>query len=175
MVVVFFFLMIRRPPRSTLFPYTTLFRSRPLHFDRGPLAELVMAQVRLQGLGNRGRDSALGLLAGGRESLAIRLQPCEAFLLRPRSVPKEHPLQGDATNSAIPRPNYDQARGLGREVPALRPLLHTGFGDRLPELGGELPIGQRDALPRAENTQEDGESLPYWAKFGSISGLDRRQ
>src|SRR3989337_3436684 len=24
---VFFFLMIRRPPRSTLFPYTTLFRS----------------------------------------------------------------------------------------------------------------------------------------------------
>src|SRR2546430_7497008 len=26
-VVIFFFLMIRRPPRSTLFPYTTLFRS----------------------------------------------------------------------------------------------------------------------------------------------------
>src|SRR5258708_3514700 len=26
---LFFFLMIRRPPRSTLFPYTTLFRSRP--------------------------------------------------------------------------------------------------------------------------------------------------
>src|SRR2546422_3030844 len=29
---VFFFLMIRRPPRSTLFPYTTLFRS---HLQRG--------------------------------------------------------------------------------------------------------------------------------------------
>src|SRR6266571_4184251 len=27
-VFLFFFLMIRRPPRSTLFPYTTLFRSR---------------------------------------------------------------------------------------------------------------------------------------------------
>src|SRR2546422_11766112 len=26
----FFFLMIRRPPRSTLFPYTTLFRSIPV-------------------------------------------------------------------------------------------------------------------------------------------------
>src|SRR3712207_8250583 len=26
-VVLFFFLMIRRPPRSTLFPYTSLFRS----------------------------------------------------------------------------------------------------------------------------------------------------
>src|SRR3712207_7807444 len=29
----FFFLMIRRPPRSTLFPYTTLFRSH--HVDEG--------------------------------------------------------------------------------------------------------------------------------------------
>src|SRR2546430_11199102 len=29
MSVFFFFLMIRRPPRSTLFPYTTLFRSFP--------------------------------------------------------------------------------------------------------------------------------------------------
>src|SRR3989441_7896617 len=27
MLLIFFFLMIRRPPRSTLFPYTTLFRS----------------------------------------------------------------------------------------------------------------------------------------------------
>src|SRR2546429_9726113 len=31
MFLFFFFLMIRRPPRSTLFPYTTLFRS----FDLG--------------------------------------------------------------------------------------------------------------------------------------------
>src|SRR2546422_7580497 len=32
---VFFFLMIRRPPRSTLFPYTTLFRSRETGNGRG--------------------------------------------------------------------------------------------------------------------------------------------
>src|SRR2546429_6796046 len=30
----FFFLMIRRPPRSTLFPYTTLFRSPPKHTQK---------------------------------------------------------------------------------------------------------------------------------------------
>src|SRR2546427_6415474 len=30
MFLFFFFLMIRRPPRSTLFPYTTLFRSSTL-------------------------------------------------------------------------------------------------------------------------------------------------
>src|SRR2546422_5519353 len=38
--VTFFFLMIRRPPRSTLFPYTTLFRSAPRRrsfFYRGPV------------------------------------------------------------------------------------------------------------------------------------------
>src|SRR2546430_15772102 len=35
--------MIRRPPRSTLFPYTTLFRSRPHRDDLGedPLTQLV--------------------------------------------------------------------------------------------------------------------------------------
>src|SRR2546426_4316945 len=32
-VLFFFFLMIRRPPRSTLFPYTTLFRSRVMIED----------------------------------------------------------------------------------------------------------------------------------------------
>src|SRR5256885_8627328 len=34
MFFVFFFLMIRRPPRSTLFPYTTLFRSKSKFRDR---------------------------------------------------------------------------------------------------------------------------------------------
>src|SRR6266496_4610248 len=33
----FFFLMIRRPPRSTLFPYTTLFRSSDGHGRANPL------------------------------------------------------------------------------------------------------------------------------------------
>src|SRR3712207_8968568 len=38
----FFFLMIRRPPRSTLFPYTTLFRSLggELVIARGELVEI---------------------------------------------------------------------------------------------------------------------------------------
>src|SRR6266571_721801 len=38
-VFYFFFLMIRRPPRSTLFPYTTLFRS-----FGGPVAPLIVYQ-----------------------------------------------------------------------------------------------------------------------------------
>src|ERR1051325_6813725 len=43
--VVFFFLMIRRPPRSTLFPYTTLFRSMRADargFVSQPLVSILM-------------------------------------------------------------------------------------------------------------------------------------
>src|SRR5690349_23155166 len=36
---LFFFLMLRRPPRSTLFPYTTLFRS-PRRVAPGPCARM---------------------------------------------------------------------------------------------------------------------------------------
>src|SRR6266702_7589605 len=42
--LLFFFLMIRRPPRSTLFPYTTLFRSGP--FACLTLAECILRKVR---------------------------------------------------------------------------------------------------------------------------------
>src|SRR2546422_4631207 len=41
----FFFLMIRRPPRSTLFPYTTLFRS-----DHLPTLDIVNKVVRVRRL-----------------------------------------------------------------------------------------------------------------------------
>src|SRR5256885_4138934 len=43
----FFFLMIRRPPRSTLFPYTTLFRSRRLHRARPAPGGAVRGRGRL--------------------------------------------------------------------------------------------------------------------------------
>src|SRR3712207_8553612 len=51
-MVFFFFLMIRRPPRSTLFPYTTLFRSeraRDLALQRAlvvdPLLQIAGAEL----------------------------------------------------------------------------------------------------------------------------------
>src|SRR2546430_12922764 len=42
LALFFFFLMIRRPPRSTLFPYTTLFRS---HAALGGKADLLQRAV----------------------------------------------------------------------------------------------------------------------------------
>src|SRR2546429_1723966 len=40
--------MIRRPPRSTLFPYTTLFRSRGRHRHRAPAALVLVAHQRVE-------------------------------------------------------------------------------------------------------------------------------
>src|SRR5256885_16466228 len=44
--------MIRRPPRSTLFPYTTLFRSRPRRRE-GCAAVSAAAEIRAAGTGRR--------------------------------------------------------------------------------------------------------------------------
>src|SRR5258708_35384809 len=45
----FFFLMIRRPPRSTLFPYTTLFRSGDFEMRATLLAVVAAAGIGLAG------------------------------------------------------------------------------------------------------------------------------
>src|SRR3712207_8913418 len=45
----FFFLMIRRPPRSTLFPYTTLFRSRCAQRPRSARLRVDLHRVRDRG------------------------------------------------------------------------------------------------------------------------------
>src|SRR3712207_8872377 len=42
---MFFFLMIRRPPRSTLFPYTTLFRSTAVAFPPDAISQSLEALV----------------------------------------------------------------------------------------------------------------------------------
>src|SRR3989449_5505193 len=44
--------MIRRPPRSTLFPYTTLFRSQERHFERLPADVRALQQNTLLPAGN---------------------------------------------------------------------------------------------------------------------------
>src|SRR3712207_7115100 len=56
---MFFFLMIRRPPRSTLFPYTTLFRSR-LRTDGGLDARPARLPRRRSGRSRRGQPRPVG-------------------------------------------------------------------------------------------------------------------
>src|SRR3712207_7462525 len=66
MLLVFFFLMIRRPPRSTLFPYTTLFRSEDGRFEETTLGGVRFAIVgRTPGVMGEGNWS-IGLIADER-------------------------------------------------------------------------------------------------------------
>src|SRR5690349_22713739 len=68
--------MIRRPPRSTLFPYTTLFRSRAIDLGLQPVVGLLH-----HGFGPAGRDpldpgwpAAFGRFAGRSEEHTSELQ-----------------------------------------------------------------------------------------------------
>src|SRR5260370_41125102 len=59
-LTVFFFLMIRRPPRSTLFPYTTLFRSGGQKAASGGIQGDVLAtDNNTVGMGDAGIKSAI--------------------------------------------------------------------------------------------------------------------
>src|SRR3712207_7870954 len=62
----FFFLMIRRPPRSTLFPYTTLFRSVRRDRQRGRVLRL-RRRVVAGGPPGRRQPAQPGARAGGPE------------------------------------------------------------------------------------------------------------
>src|SRR3712207_7766846 len=59
--VYIFFLMIRRPPRSTLFPYTTLFRSKKLSLVQYYEVELDRKSVHLTHEGIAAAQEAAGV------------------------------------------------------------------------------------------------------------------
>src|SRR3712207_9021376 len=77
----FFFLMVRRPPRSTLFPYTTLFRSFPHAAAWHVAAELERQHGRLPGpaLVGRAQDrSVVRVPAVGVDRKSTRLNSSHA-------------------------------------------------------------------------------------------------
>src|SRR5215208_7540696 len=96
----FFFLMMRRPPRSTLFPYTTLFRS-PAHRSYA----IYECDIRA----HRPRASARTDCAGDRKSHTSELQSrghlvCRLLLekknktkIQPHNVKKKTPPTQDNT------------------------------------------------------------------------------
>src|SRR6266508_6387784 len=69
LLVLFFFLMIRRPPRSTLFPYTTLFR--PVAKGREPREG---SQSRPQGPGRRSEEHTSELQSRGHVVCRLLLE-----------------------------------------------------------------------------------------------------
>src|SRR5205809_420839 len=71
--LLFFFLFIRRPPRSTLFPYTTLFRSYPdAHARRGRIEVMGPIGHRREPARRRRADCVAG--AGGRAAGRLHVE-----------------------------------------------------------------------------------------------------
>src|SRR2546427_5272349 len=107
-MLCFFFLMIRRPPRSTLFPYTTLFRSfRGVSFPgpdsdaagRGLLARAIAKALRDQ-TGQRPGDLAAAEQRSEEHTSELQSQSnLVCRLLLEKKKPKPAALARDADNS----------------------------------------------------------------------------
>src|SRR5471030_3477333 len=93
----FFFLMIRRPPRSTLFPYTTLFRS-----------VLIFGAIRIAGWLWR-RQEAMGL--GRSEEHTSELQSLRHLVCRLLLDKKKTTLRGRLLQQAGTRAHRPRRRG----------------------------------------------------------------
>src|SRR5258708_38524529 len=100
---MFFFLMIRRPPRSTLFPYTTLFRSL-----RAQRRDDLQAHLKKEGIGH-----------AVYYPIPLHRQPCFAHLgYKDGSLPQAE----QASREAISLPIYPQLTRtqLDRPIDAIR-------------------------------------------------------
>src|SRR5256886_2542549 len=100
--LLFFFLMIRRPPRSTLFPYTTLFRSQELERLFAPMQRVLRFLASRQVAGHLGEPDhrPLGIPPGRNDHLGP-----EAGAVLPHPPPLIfHP--------AVPRRDREQPRRL---------------------------------------------------------------
>src|SRR2546422_9774054 len=120
--------MIRRPPRSTLFPYTTLFRSRPREGGRDPVV-VVHEKAADPPEGVPERHGGRRELAGParRDALAPAVEQDGDDAAEEAAVPDEPP----ATEQRVP---------LSREqhVPQLRPDDAADHGGEDDVRGGVL-------------------------------------
>src|SRR5256885_11056416 len=91
----FFFLMIRRPPRSTLFPYTTLFRSQEMQVvPTGGDAQTALPGVFLNAIVKRSEEHTSELQS-----------PCNLvcrLLLEKKKLKPTHDFQPSSGNLSTP-------------------------------------------------------------------------
>src|SRR2546425_5941721 len=171
--------MIRRPPRSTLFPYTTLFRSVRLRL-RGPgaarpHAHAAAADRQHDPPGARADRPAAG--PGDPLALRVQLEPGRRVSepdARPRGARAGGPLHGRARADPHrhrllrrPRPAGDDLAGAPRPLPLLRavhaPARPPGAAAPGPgevQLGGVPAPGARAGRRRGALREEPGSADP---------------
>src|SRR3712207_9233151 len=95
-----FFLMIRRPPRSTLFPYTTLFRS----------ASLVLPEISLARHRGKARMTIAVVVHPGRaHTLQRTLDRLESLVPAAMPLIDPDPVHPTRVASAAPPSHFEQA------------------------------------------------------------------
>src|SRR3712207_3286813 len=122
--MVFFFLMIRRPPRSTLFPCTTLFRSQVVH---GVVLQHLPVRFALDRAGLVGADGSTH--AGSFDIAYLGCLPGFVLMAAADEAELVHMV---ATAAAIDdRPSafrYPRGEGVGMELPERGQVLPLGKG-----------------------------------------------
>src|SRR2546428_799916 len=134
----FFFLMIRRPPRSTLFPYTTLFRSPP-HDHGGILLGERLHRLRRRFRHEQGRNRGRvpELHRPSRRSSRSARTPEAPFFNR---------------GGLVANRSFDALRRAGRTMPS-----RTRRASRLSSSGRPLLTGSSRATGRPRSTISTGE------------------
>src|SRR5260370_7047692 len=97
--------MIRRPPRSTLFPYTTLFRSKTGRMPLEQILELTIEVIRNAALAGNSREEILRRLEEVRVSIRSEEHTSElqshlnlvCRLLLEKKKKKKHPHKSSIT------------------------------------------------------------------------------
>src|SRR2546421_7776790 len=88
--------MIRRPPRSTLFPYTTLFRSRPGRRTPGSRAPAPKVLRTLRTRRWQGRDRKSTRLNSSHDQISYAV-----FCLKKKKISKDHESTHLASHTAV--------------------------------------------------------------------------
>ena len=162
--------MIRRPPRSTLFPYTTLFRSlRPNpRGSTGYGKEFRYANVKDWGYGDY-ED----LMAGVDEAIAMGVADADRLFLMGWSY------GGYMTSFAVTRTSRFRAASMGAGLPNLVSMVHsTDIPDYLAaHMGGELwedysAYERHSAIHHIKNVTTPTQVI-HGAKIGRASCRER--
>src|SRR2546430_2791169 len=102
--MLFFFLMIRRPPRSTLFPYTTLFRSQLAGADAGAHLGLPRVAAELYRSARRLRVFVIGPAAVPAKGIVdLVMTPREGVLVRLEQRSEEHTSELQSQSNLVCR------------------------------------------------------------------------
>src|SRR6266511_3608045 len=160
---VFFFLMIRRPPRSTLFPYTTLFRSRRLSQTSRSLACRVMGAASDARHGrNRQTPHWSSMASGGVRSNVQIGRPFQRFAT---PQPHETMLLEQGLHSA--RRMHEAPKGTPKQGAAQ--ILHPHGGPHIPPIAR---VRERQETPAAAQCRLEQGLVGGVAANDAIHGHD---